>query len=261
MSTFEIAVSESSRLCLKLESVFSGIRQHISMRGFEARHLALDSLLDLMQALSRPDVRMRLVHLLQGIDDYLTDLSFQEDVHQGRLWEMKESFRVELDYMRSLATRPGEELSNDALLVQLRAHLSSHGYSAYQMHPLCQLWREQDDGLALSCFQRWLEPLLPFERVVSKIMRFMREHYRSGIYEATDGSYRWELGKQEILFMIAFSVPKALMPQISSGGQLVSVNFHRVLWGKDQVMERHEGVVRFEAMLCRLFTTRRMLRT
>lgn len=259
MATYELAVSESSRLCAKLENIFVQMRHHLNQRGFASRHLALESVLNLMQVLDRPDIRARLVQALQVVQDYLGGLLGQQQVDSVRLRQIIVAFDEDLSYMHA-TNRLGNNLFNDALLMLLRSHINAHGQAAYQLSPICQLWQLQDAGLNFSCFQRWIEPLLPLERAVLRLMKFMREHYKSTVCEASNGFSKWDIPKDEPIFMVGISVPNGIVPAISSGQKLISVTFHTALWGDKQILEQYTGSVRFEWMVCSLSVPRRRSR-
>ena len=117
MSTYELAMTESSRLCARLEYIFSQVRYHVSHKNIESRHLALESMIELLQVLDRPDVRTRLLYLVQGIYAYLSSMPSQES---GRIEGICEAFQGDVHYLRSEPTRLGHSLAQDALLKQLQ---------------------------------------------------------------------------------------------------------------------------------------------
>lgn len=260
MSTFELAVSESSRFCLKLENIFNNIRYYLNQRGSDSRHLSLEAVFDLMQVLDRPDARSRLVYLLKWILDYLDDLNDKKYIDSQRIKVLKESFLSDLEYVHAVASRFGGNLFEDALLMQLRSYVSVHGQYAYHMSALCQAWKDQDDSLIFKMFQRWIEPLLPLERLITRIMRFMREHYKSHIIDADNGFAKWESSLSETIFMLAVVTPNHILPVASVGPKFISITFYIPSWGEDSVLSRYEGSVRFECMVSALLTNRRMLR-
>lgn len=260
MATYELAMSESARLCTKIENIFIQIRYYLTQRKFESRHLALVSVIDLMQVLDRPDVRARLIQLLQLIQDYLGSLIGKNPHEDHRIVKLMALFDEDFRRIYASSNRLGGELFDDALLMLLRSHLNIHGQAAYQLAPICQLWKEQDDGLLFSCFQRWIEPLLPLECMVLRIMRFMRENYQTSVCEVSNGFSKWDIPSDAPIFMVGVAVPNTILPAVSCGQKLVSVTFYTALWGQDQVLQRYEGPVRFEWMICSLPTTRRKLR-
>lgn len=259
MAVYELAMSESSRLCTKLEKTFQQVRSHLNKRGFESRHMALESVLDLMQVLDRPDVRARLVQTLQTILDYLHNISSSSGVHAQRVQILQSEFRHDLEFLHASTTRLGSALFEDATLMLLRSHLNVHGQAAYQISSVCHLWKTQDDGLVFSCFQRWIEPVLPLERTVMRVMSFMREHYKTYPCEVDNGFSKWSLTKGESIFMVGIVVPNMIVPAVSSGQNLISVTFHTAQWGSESVLDRYEGIMRFEWMICSLPTVRRRL--
>ena len=249
MATFELAMTESSKLCARLEHVFLQIRTHIAQKGHAPRQLALESMIELLQVLDRPDVRTRLLYLVQGISEYFSAMPSSEAF---RFDALNADFALDMHYLRSEPTRLGHALAHDALLKQLRAYITMHGRSAYHLSPLCHLWQDLDEGTVIACFQRWFEPMLPLEACVMRIMKLMRLYYQSTVYDVPLGFAKWDIPKSMQIFFVGVSVADTLLPTVSAGQQMVSVTFYQALWGQSQVMERYEAPVRFEWMICML---------
>lgn len=249
MPVVEFGMTESARLCMRLESILMAMRYHLRQRGTSSRQLALQALMELLEVLQRPDVRVRLLSVLQEMDRDTRRLASRYSGHPERLQRWLLSLEEDMAYLKNEKLRFGHLLQEDALLTALRAQVLSQGLASYRAHPLCQLWLESDEGLFQGIFQRWFEPFVRLESVVMRILQCMRSQYVSTRHETVQGLARWDLPSGHEQFILGIIFPSGVIPSVSFGKQSISLTFQRVHWGASAATEPCALEIRFESLM------------
>ena len=187
---FEQPLNERIRTFLRLEHLLARLRYHEADESVWGRRAAMGALLDILNVMSRHDIRTEVSKELGQRYAGLERLAERDDVDEEALRHVLD----ELDTLgRELQRVPPQFASyllrDNELLNSLNNRLPIPGGSCGFDLPAYQHWLAQDAAGIRADIERWCERILPFENAVRTLLRLLRDSARPRPVTAENGVF------------------------------------------------------------------------
>lgn len=222
---FEQPLNERIRTFLRLEHLLARLRYHEADESVWGRRAAMGALLDILNVMSRHDIRTEVSKELGQRYAGLERLAERDDVDDEALRHVLD----ELDTLgRELQRVPPQFASyllrDNELLNSLNNRLPIPGGSCGFDLPAYQHWLAQDAAGIRGDIERWCERILPFENAVRTLLRLLRDSARPRPVTAENGVFvhNTETGTQLIRVLLDDA---DVYPEISAGRHRATLRF------------------------------------
>jgi cell division protein ZapD len=224
--TYEYPLNERIRTLLRLEDLFERSRHFMARADPHDHHMALVTLFEILEVVSRADLKSDLLQELERQKQLLSPLRANAQIDH----EMLEKLLIEIDTVNARllgqAGKVGQHLRDNEWLMAIKQRASIPGgtsefdlpsYHAWLHHPA---QRRRDDLTA------WLKPLLPIDAGLSIVLRVLRESGRSVSLIAFQGVYQ-QTPAEKPAQMLRLSLQDELpcVPEISANKYALNVRF------------------------------------
>lgn len=230
IAIFEQPLSERYRLFLRAEQLFLRLDHHIAGESPWDTHAALQSMLELLQTISRGDSKRELIKELDRQRTALSRFDEQPAVDRARLSGVLHELQRLIDDLHSLSGTLGQELRTNELITQLQQRATTGGYPGVVELPSYQQWLARPATERRQMMNAWIEPLTGARRGIDRCLQLAREaadwqsvEARSGFHEQT-----LEAGPPIQLLRVRLggdSRTGGRFPEISAGRQRFTIRF------------------------------------
>lgn len=226
--SFEQPLSESFRLCLRLEYLFNQLDTHVSRAMPTASHTAISALVKILGVADRSDMKTKLGQLLGQNTQTLEKLVNNPNVSLEKLREMLN----QLDTLTQRLKQPNEHHFGDALrqnsfISLMRQQLTTpNGICPYST-PAYALWLSSPCEKRVDSLRLWSSELDDLRQVVQLITSLTRSNGRAQrilcennfYYQSLDNTINYEL------IRVVLPVELQLYPEFSVSKHRVNVRF------------------------------------
>ncbi|PJG59878.1 cell division protein ZapD [Aeromonas cavernicola] len=171
---YDFPLNEKSRTYLRLESLFSQIRDNLGCDQPWAHIAFFKGLFDLQELLERGDLRADLIKDLERLGQRLTHWASLPDVDLAQIKQMQqESSQLARSLLNS--SRPGVRLKEDRLLGSIRQRFSIPGGLCAFDVPQLHHWINTPVAVRHQQMQQWLSDINLLMDAISLLLRLWRE--------------------------------------------------------------------------------------
>ncbi|WP_455207571.1 cell division protein ZapD [Kaarinaea lacus] len=204
---FEHPLNERYRFFLRLEYLFNLMEHHLSWESPENSHTAVSVLLDIINVVSRTDVKADTVKELDRIWGVLTPLKNKPGIEMGTLDEILSTLKQLSAQLRTITGPIDKDIKDDELLkiLQLRNNIAG-GLCDFDL-PAYRYWLRQPAGRRLHDLQAWLEPFRPLQYAIESALDLVRQSTTAERQVAEDGVYKQSLDPKTPCQLIIVSLP------------------------------------------------------
>lgn len=249
---YEQPLNEHIRICLRLERLFHLIRQHIQGQENWQSRIALDTILEVLNVINRPDLKAKLVKALTNQARILANLEKSPDIDHAKLQEILNKLDGLIDVLHASHHKIGQSLYENEFLRSIHQHLSSPGGACHFNTPDYQLWLALSPSQRIQHLTTWLSTFEQLEKIVSLLLQLTRDSTAPHPKFADRGFYQQSLDPKVPGQMVQVIVPASLgvYPEISVGRHRLSVHFFLPNFqGKGQA-EKSSDNIPFELAYC-----------
>ena len=225
--TYEQPLNERIRTFMRLEHLFQ--QTAYTLRGFSVweSRATVASLIDILEILSRGDLKTEMLKELDHQYSALSALSHLPGVDTQQLDDILKQLdhaqQTLLDYNGPL----GQALRNNELLNSLRQRSSiTCGCCSFDL-PGYHFWLQQIPETRIDQLEQWYDSLSLIEKPITLMLGILREGAYSTPMNAEQGFYQQSLDSNAPAQMIRISLPadSSYFPEVSAGKHRFSIRF------------------------------------
>ena len=186
---YDFPLNEKSRTYLRLESLFSQIRDNLESDQSWAHIAFFKGLFDLQELLERGDLRADLIKDLERLGQRLSHWASLPDVDLEQIQRMQQE-STQLSRSLLSSPRPGARLKEDRLLGSIRQRFSIPGGLCAFDVPQLHHWLVTPAVGRHQQMQQWLSDINLLMNAISLLLRLWRESGHFSDQVATNGFFQ-----------------------------------------------------------------------
>lgn len=223
---YEVPLNERTRLFLRLEFLFAQAGHHLKQPTPWDRRQYLVALLDVLQLLSRSDVRTEVSKELVDHITKLEQLLNHPGVDTERLNNVLNAARsLEQALGPVQAQFAGNLLRDSEFLTAIMNRIGVPGGTAPFDMPAYHHWLHRSASFQETQLQHWSKYLDLFEQCIAFALRLNRQSGDPKEVVATAGNFSLQLARPYQLVRIFLPADSWLYPEISAGRHRIAVRF------------------------------------
>jgi cell division protein ZapD len=222
--TFEQPMNETLRLCLRLEKLFSTVRENFHEANDVNMRDCIRSMLQIMELTSRPDLKSKLIKCISQYKNNLNNIHFLDSEEKSDVETRLKNYMSEL---LGSSQRIGERLRKNEFLNAARLICATPGGDAEFNVPSFSLWLKSDikqrqDQLAL-----WMHEFTHLESLCHILLALTRRSECRREISCENGFYQQLLDANEYHQMLSISLPLNInaYPEVSIGKHRLCIRF------------------------------------
>lgn len=229
MSSYEFPFNERIRTYLRLEDVFKKMLHHIQVGHEVNHHVALISLLQVLDLIDRGDLKVDLLQELERHKGQLCLLQHNPNIDQHALADTLNSLEQSAATLRADHQKLGQSLRDNDWLMSVKQRTSIPGGVCEFDLPSYRHWLYLDDGRRKADFQGWLTRLMPMYDAIRLILQLLRSSGQVLSLVAHNGAYQQQLsGHKPAQLMRIEMANDECFPEISANKYAINIRFQRL---------------------------------
>ena len=252
--TFEYPVNEATRVCLKLDQLFTDFKKYMNEPSADYSHNAAQCLLKIMDVVDRPDIKSKLTQTLNQYASTLGQLEQFPQVDPKRLAVILEQLDTHIHNMHNNHLRIAESLSRNEFLNQLRLQLANPGGICHYKAPAYNLWLQQSADHRLNDLKTWFSTFNEINSITSLLLSLVRNSTGTQTMTANNGFYQQALNANLPCELIQIGLPLEfnLYPEICVGRHRLTIRFVTPCYHNNGHPEQSKETFEFSLNCCRL---------
>jgi len=249
---YEQPLNEQVRLCLRLEYLFNQAEYYLTGESIWDSHQMLKIILEILQAIDRPDLKNKFCQTLNQYVQILTQLEKLHDIDKQKLGSTLKQIDYLIDGLRSNQKKIGQELRENEFLTAIQQRLYTPAGTCCFSLPSYHLWLQQQKPLRQQQLTAWFKNFSQLQEIVAIILKLIRESTTFKTTNASGGFYQTNLDPAISYQMIRVKIPadKNLFPEISVGRYRLAIHFFTLSITGKAVQTPIDAV--FELACCRM---------
>ena len=224
---YEQPLNERMRNLLRLEHLFSLIEfRNNELSDWDCRNI-LEALLEIIDLLSRSDLKTDLIKELERHFSMLGTLENNPGVDQSKLIEIKDQLSTLLVLLRNNDYQPGILLKQDELVSGFKQRISIPGGTCNFDLPRFHYWLNQPMNIRRQDIERWATDLKPISTATKTALEMLRNSTNPAREIAVSGFYQKPIESNLScqLIRVILSADGIYYPEISGGKHRFTVRF------------------------------------
>jgi cell division protein ZapD len=224
---YEQPLNERVRTFLRLEHLFDIVNYHISLLSEWDNRQVINNLLNIIDLLSRSDVKTELIKELERHSNTLNTLKNNPNVNHERLNSILGKINKYLGILRSSSCQPGMILKRDELITTIKQRSSIPGVSSNFDLPSYHHWLTKEADQRLEDMKKWQEDLYIIFDSLKLTLLMLRNRTTPVPEKAEAGFYQKPIESNMPCQLIRIVLPKKskYYPEISGGKHRFTVRF------------------------------------
>jgi cell division protein ZapD len=235
--TYEYPLNERIRTLLRLEDLFERSRHFIARSDPHDHHMALLTLFEILEVVSRADLKSDLLQELERQKQVLLSFRNNPDIAQ------------EAGALFSMTGKIGQYLRENDWLMSIKQRTAIPGGACEFDLPSYHYWLHRPAEERTGQLAAWTSPLHPLRDGSAIILRILRESGRPQSVNAPQGMFQQMLGGKSAQML---DPTLACVPEISANKYVLNIRFLAVNGEEPRSQRTAEGDVPFELTFCNL---------
>lgn len=251
MICYEHPLNERIRTLLRLEDLFDKVSFFANKDDAAEHHSALVTLFEILDVVSRADMKSDLLQELERQKQALESLRKNPDVSEEALDQVLNNIQVASHGMLGMTGKVGEHLRENEWLMGIKQRVGIPGGACEFDLPSYHYWLHLNPSLRRENLNEWITPLLPIHDGFSIILRLLRNSGKILQHIAHRGMFQ-QMGQGCAAHMLCLKVSESLpcFPEISANKYALTIRF--VTSGSGKKTKVYENDVEFELTFCTL---------
>ena len=224
---YEQPLNERIRTFMRLEHLFS--QAAYTLRGFSVwdSRATISSLLNILETLSRGEIKSELIKELEHMESYLTGLMGHQGVDESQLSSVLEQVSNSLQNIHHYDGTFGQTLRDNELLASIRQRASIIGGDCRFDLPLYHFWLKQNADRRIATLESWFDQLQVVNLPVTLILNMLRESATPSAAVAESGFFQQTLDSEQSVKLIRVTVTNGMpyYAEISGGKHRFTIRF------------------------------------
>ncbi len=230
MLCFEFPLNERVRTLLRLEDLFCKFLSNIQESEAHHHHSAMLSLFQIMDVMDRGDLKNDLMQELEKHKAMLAFFRTNPKIDAAKLDETFDLVNLQVDQLRTLATKPVQELKQNEWLMNIKQRAVIPGGLCEFDLPSYHFWLNQTVQKRQQELQHWIDPIYPIYQALALILKLLRNSAEAESIDAENGTFQLMLGTNKAAQMVRIELDDGLCcyPEISANKYAIHVRFMRI---------------------------------
>jgi cell division protein ZapD len=248
---YEQPLNERVRTFLRLEHLFNIVDYHFFKDTEWDCRETLSTLLDIIDLLSRSDIKTELIKELERHSATLVALKKNPGVDPHRLNSILEDLTGLLELLRDSKCQPGQLLKQDDLVTSVKQRSSMPGGSCNFDLPGYHFWLNKPSHLRKNDLANWQDDLQVIKKSISLSLHMIRNSTNPTTENAESGFFQKPIESDISCQLIRVFLPQDsnLHPEISGGKHRFTIRFMVQAETKSRPKQTEDNV-RFELHCC-----------
>lgn len=251
MITYDYPLNERIRTLLRLEDLFDRTLHFSASDDPESHHVALVTLFDILEVVSRADLKFDLVQELerqrQTLLTFRNNPDISEEALSGALYEIEQASAALL----AMQGKAGQYLRENEWLMSIKNRAGIPGGVCEFDLPAYHFWLNRDAAQRRGELAGWIDPLLPIRDGLGIVLRLLRASGRPEQQVAPRGAFQQMLsGRTALLIRLRVPRNQAVVPEISANKYALNIRF--TVPDTDMRPKQSDADVGFELTYCNL---------
>ncbi|NWG30881.1 MAG: cell division protein ZapD [Rhodocyclaceae bacterium] len=251
MITYDYPLNERIRTLLRLEDLFDRATHFVRSDDPESHHVALVTLFDIFEVVSRADLKIDLVQELerqrQTLLTFRNNPDISEEALNGALYEIEQASAALL----AMQGKTGQHLRENEWLMSIKNRTGIPGGVCEFDLPAYHYWLNRDPGQRRGDLEGWIGPLLPIREGLGIVLRLLRASGHPEQQCAAHGVFQLMLsGRTAQLIRLRVPRSQAAVPEISANKYALNIRF--TVPDTEMRPRQTETDIHFELTFCNL---------
>lgn len=226
MIDYEFPINEKVRTLLRLEDLFARVEHYIAHDHGMDHHAALITLFEILEVISRADLKSELLQELERQKRALSALHNNPEISEAAL----DGILAEIDEtsadMLAMTGKIGQHLRENEWLMGIKQRTCIPGGACEFDLPSYHYWQEQDTGLRRESLQTWLAPFLPLHAGLKIVLRLLRDSGKVFNFTAHQGTFQqMQGGRVAQMLHVSLSRELACIPEVGANKYAINIRF------------------------------------
>lgn len=223
---YEQPLTERIRNFMRLEHLFN--QAAYTLRGYSIwdSRATISSLIDILEILSRGELKSELIKELEYLENTLTALMGRSGVDESQLTDILEQVGTSLQNLHQHEGILGQSLREHELITAIRQRTSIIGGACRFDLPLYHFWLKQSAERRIATLESWFDNLQIVNLPVTLILGMLRESTSPVPTVAENGFYQQSLDNQPAkLIRVTVTNDIPYYAEISGGKHRFTIRF------------------------------------
>ena len=226
MISYEFPLNEKVRTLLRLEDLFARMAHHTGHDHSMDHHAALITLFEILEVISRADLKSDLLQELERQKRFLSGLQNNPEISEQALDNILAEIEQVSVHLLAMSGKIGQYLRENEWLMGIKQRAVMPGGTCEFDLPSYHYWQQQDVSLRRDNLDAWLAPMLPLHRGLKIVLRLLRDNGKSFSFTAHQGAFQQMQGGR-IAQMLRVSLKKELpcIPEVGANKYAINIRF------------------------------------
>ncbi len=249
MISYEFPLTEKVRTLLRLEDLFARMSHFTEHENSMSHHAALMTLFEILEVISRADLKSDLLQELERQKRVLSNLRNNPAISEQALDAILREIEQASGLLLAMGGRIGQHLRENEWLMGIKQRALMPGGTCEFDLPSYHFWQAQDSNLRRENLRSFLAPLLPLHISLKIILRLLRENGKVFHFTAHQGTFQQTQGGRVVhMLRLRLSRGLACIPEVGANKYAINIRFIAANYeAKSTLFERE---VPFELTFC-----------
>lgn len=251
MISYEFPLNEKIRTLLRLEDLFARITHFTEHDHSIDNHAALITLFEILEVISRADLKSDLLQELERQKRVLSNLHNNPAISEQALDAILGEIEQASGLLLAMSGKIGQHLRENEWLMGIKQRAVMPGGTCEFDLPSYHYWQEQDIHLRRESLRSWLAPLLPLHTGLKIVLRLLRENGKVFHFTAHKGMFQqMQGGRVAQMLRLRLSRGLACIPEVGANKYAINIRFIAANYAAKSTL--FEQDVPFELIFCSL---------
>jgi len=249
--SYEFPLNEKVRTLLRLEDLFARMIHFTDHDHSMDHHAALITLFEILEVISRADLKSDLLKELERQKRVLSNLHNNPAISEDALDAILAEIEQASGQLLAMSGKIGQHLRENEWLMGIKQRAVMPGGTCEFDLPSYHYWQAQDANLQRENLRSWLAPLLPLHTGLQIILQLLRENGKVFNFTAHQGTFQQMQGGR-VAQMLRVRMRRELpcIPEVGANKYAINIRFIAANFAAKSTL--FEQDVPFELTFCSL---------
>ncbi|MFA6409020.1 MAG: cell division protein ZapD [Gammaproteobacteria bacterium] len=229
---FEQPLNEHIRFSLRLEYLFQKAKYHLENDSSWGSRFALETILEILSVVDRPDLKTKLAKALQlyaaSLANLLGNQKLCAELDEKKLRRVHDELVEASLNLQQNRGKVGQDLRDNEFITTISQRLATAGGTCDFSVPAYHLWLQQPAKARRQYLDEWIDSFAELARNIALLLKLTRSSVDLHTAKATNGFYQIDLDPRISYQMVRVAVPEDAhcYPEISVGRHRISIHFY-----------------------------------
>jgi cell division protein ZapD len=223
---YEFPLNEKVRTLLRLEDLFARTEHFIDQDYGMDHHAALLSLFEILEVISRADLKSDLLQELERQKRTLSALHDNPAISEGALDAILSEIDNVSSGMLAMTGKIGQHLRENEWLMGIKQRTCIPGGACEFDLPSYHYWQQQNVDFRRKNLRTWLAPFLPLLDGLKIVLRLLRDSGKILHFTAHHGTFQqMQGGRVAQMLRVSLDDNLACIPEVGANKYAINIRF------------------------------------